>query len=460
MKKENIFRHSLCLVLCLILLISVLPLPSRAVDDTWINNAAKALRDTMVAREDEINFTYESDSWIFSPEAFGNTPEAEAILQQEISPLLDKIYRQAIAHTGVGNEGDYLRWHLKSCEESFSYGYIQDGDQAKDFVYSFKFALTYYTTKAQEDAVTAKVQQVLSQLNLAGKTDYEKVKAIYDYLCANVVYDNANLNNQSYDLKFTAYAALINGTSVCQGYSNLLYRMALEAGVDCRFIFGQSRGGNHSWNIVKLDGVYYNLDATWDAVTKDYSFFLKTDAHMTDHTKDPEYIEPAFLAVYPLASGDYTIPGNTGNTGNTGSTGNTGNTGNIGNTGNSGSQQPETNPTVPEEQEPPTEPATQPETQPATQPETEPATQPSTEAPTQPATQPATQPSVTQPAVQPSGPVAAPSTGETAPETAPTQPNTSSGDGTSTKTWLTAAVVVTVVAVAAVLAAVTAKRRK
>ena len=387
MKKKNIFRHSLCLVLCLILLISVIPLPSRAVDDTWINNAAKALRDTMVARGNEINFTYESDSWIFSPEAFGNTPEAQAALGNEINPLMERIYQLAIAHTGVGNEGDYLRWHLKSCEEGFTYGYIQEGNQTRDFVYTFRFTLTYYTTKSQEDAVSAKVQQVLSQLNLAGKTDYEKVKAIYDYLCANVVYDNANLNNQSYDLKFTAYAALINGTSVCQGYSNLLYRMALEAGVDCRFIFGQSRGGNHSWNIVKLGGVYYNLDATWDAVTKDYSFFLKTDGNMTDHTKDPEYIEPAFLTAYPPASSNYEIPGgagntgntgNSGNTGNEGSSGNTGNTGNEGSSGNTGDQQPETTPTIDQEQNPPTEPATQPSTQaPSQPPETTPSSQPS-----------------------------------------------------------------------------------
>ena len=448
MKKENIFRYSLCLLLCLVLLTSVMPLPSRAIDDTWIHNAAKALRDTMVAREDVIEFTYKSDSWIFSPEALGDTPEAEEALRKEIYPIMERIYQLAIAHTGVGNEGDYLRWHLKSCEEGFNYSYTQEGNQTR-VVYTFKFFLTYYTTKAQEDAVTDKVQQVLSQLNLAGKTDYEKVKAIYDYLCDNVVYDNANLNNQSYDLKFTAYAALINGTSVCQGYSNLLYRLALEAGVDCRFIFGQSQGGNHSWNIVKLDGVYYNLDATWDAVTKDYSFFLKTDGNMTDHTKDPEYIEPAFLAAYPLASSDYAIPGNTPPV-----------------TPPpvtpppvtpppQEDPQPTTIPTIPATQ-PETEPATQPETQPATQPETEPATQPSTEEPTQPATQ----PSVTQPAVQPSAPVAAPSTGEVAPETAPTQPNTSSGDGTSTETWLIAAVVVTVVAVAAVLAAVTAKRRK
>lgn len=477
MKKKSIFRYSLCLVLCLILLISVIPLPSRAVDDTWINNAAKELRKTMVDRVGEINFTYESESWMFSPEAFGNDPAAQAALGAEVNLIMERIYQLAIAHTGAGNEGDYLRWHLKSCEEGFTYGYIQEGNQAKDFVYTFRFTLTYYTTKNQEDAVSAKVQSVLSQLNLAGKTDYEKIKAIYDYLCDNVVYDNANLNNQSYDLKYSAYAALINGTSVCQGYSNLLYRMALEAGVDCRFIFGQSQGGNHSWNIVKLDGVYYNVDATWDAVTKDHRYFLKTDAHMDDHTKDPEYSQPAFMAAHPLASSDYAIPGgtgssgnsgnsggtgNSGNTGNEGSAGNTGNTGNegsagntgstgnegsSGNTGNSGDQQPDTTPTVPQEQNPPTEPAT------------EPATQPSTQAPSQPpATTPSGQPSVG--VVEPS------STGGTAPaESAnapkPTEkPHSPDDAGPNQQIWLLAAGGVACLSLAVGLAVLIGRKKK
>ena len=75
---------------------------------------------------------------------------------------------------------------------------------------------------------------VMDFLNLNTKTEYGKIKAIYDYICQHVTYDFANLNNDSYDLKYTSYAALVNGTAVCQGYSALFYRMALEAGLDAR----------------------------------------------------------------------------------------------------------------------------------------------------------------------------------------------------------------------------------
>lgn len=392
MKKERIFRYTLCLVLCLILLAATIPMPSRAVDDTWIANAAKELRQAMVAREGEVTFTYEAQSWIFSAAAL----EDEAVFEQEVDALLHEIYRQAVAHTGVPNEGDYLLRHISvwGCGAGYR------GEKGGAFQYTFQFAFQYYTTQAQENAVTAKVQEVRSQLNLAGKSEYEKIRAIYDYLCDNVVYDNANLNDPSYNLKYSAYAALINGTSVCQGYSNLFYRLALEEGIDCRIIFGTSQGVNHSWNIVKLGGVYYNLDATWDAVTKDHRYFLKTDAHMDDHTKDVEYTQAAFLAAYPMAASDYVIPGNT--------------TPVTPPPSPEQNQQPDTTPTTPTV--PPTEPETQP-SQPSSEPETEPPTEPNTEpASTEPSTVPAEE-----------------SVPETSPSTAETQHSTTESPDSSGK---------------------------
>ena len=54
-----------------------------------------------------------------------------------------------------------------------------------------------------------------------------------------------------------------------------MYRLLLTAGIDCRFIGGLSRNEAHSWNIVKLNGKYYNIDATWDAGKyPTYKYFL------------------------------------------------------------------------------------------------------------------------------------------------------------------------------------------
>ena len=84
-------------------------------------------------------------------------------------------------------------------------------------------------------------------------TDAQKYRVIYNWVRQNVKYANGEISNEPYDV-------FINRKAVCQGYANLFYRLALELGVDARIISGKTDGGEgHAWNIVKLDGVYYNL---------------------------------------------------------------------------------------------------------------------------------------------------------------------------------------------------------
>ena len=54
----------------------------------------------------------------------------------------------------------------------------------------------------------------------------KKVKTIYDYICHNVTYDYSDNN-----MKFTAYAAVTTGKSVCQGYATLFYRLVKMQGI-------------------------------------------------------------------------------------------------------------------------------------------------------------------------------------------------------------------------------------
>lgn len=184
--------------------------------------------------------------------------------------------------------------------------YISNG------VYSFSIPFTacYYDDAQQEAEMDVAVLQLLDTLNLDGKSDYEKIKGVYDYICSNVNYDDTNLNNDAYKLKFTAYAALVNKTAVCQGYAVLLYRLMLELGIDCRVItgIGKTNNGNgpHAWNIIQLDnGTYYNADSTWDAGRTNYGYFLKGSGFDTDHERGDTYLTDEFCADYPTAIADY-----------------------------------------------------------------------------------------------------------------------------------------------------------
>lgn len=103
-------------------------------------------------------------------------------------------------------------------------------------------------------------------------SNYEKEKYVHDELASAVTYDLTADMNQS------AYSALVNGKSVCAGYARAYQYLLQQLGIPCYYCTGYS-GGDHAWNIVKLDDGYYNVDVTWDdAAAIRYDYFNKTDA--------------------------------------------------------------------------------------------------------------------------------------------------------------------------------------
>lgn len=187
---------------------------------------------------------------------------------QPIKSLYTDASREITRFTGVPDEGDYNILMFNSKEWSYC---------KLDGRYEVTLKPVYRTTREQEITLSDEIDNVLDELDIAGKSDYEKVCAIYDYICENIKYDYDHLEDESYKLKYTAYAALINKTAVCGGYAQLFYRMAAEAGVDVRYCDGDTSRGFHAWNLVILDGKAYYLDSTWDAGKdpSNYRYFLK-----------------------------------------------------------------------------------------------------------------------------------------------------------------------------------------
>ncbi|MCI5649147.1 MAG: S-layer homology domain-containing protein [Fusicatenibacter sp.] len=227
--------------------------------------------------------------------------QTDALDSDRAKELAHEVFNHAIEHTGNPTEGDYLAWQYGGWKASISY-------TTKDGIYYVKitYTFTYYTTIEQENEMDTAVAELLDQLDVYDDTDYEKVKAIYDYICEHTVYDYDHLEDADYKLKFTAYAALINGTAVCQGYAVLFYRLALEMDVDSRLIPGTGNGESHAWNIAELEETYYDLDSTWDAGKSSYRYFLKCDENFGDHTRKEEYATEEFYEAYPMGSEDYT----------------------------------------------------------------------------------------------------------------------------------------------------------
>ena len=210
-----------------------------------------------------------------APAAFANDKEAADYLRECMVKRMESvtisvpntnpnsyydIYELAQQHTGAGNEGDYIFWQRNGTK----YGSSVSGGTVT-IIYKFE----YTSTAEQEDAVTKKLQQIYSDLNLVSLNNYQKIEALYNYVTTHVVYAD-----YPEDIDYTPYGALFNGRAVCQGVSILMYRMLLDNGIDARLIAGRGNSANHGWNIVQLDGLYYNIDATWD-IGGYRTFFLK-----------------------------------------------------------------------------------------------------------------------------------------------------------------------------------------
>lgn len=211
----------------------------------------------------------------------------------------DQIMEGIKEHTGNPVEGDYIRWNYVTGALSRI---------KSNGIYYYTLNMSYYTTAAQEMELSVKLEKVMKELELDGLTDYQKVYSIYDYICRNVKYDEEHSYDNTYSLQYTTYAALVNGESAVQGYVTLFYRMCLMAGIDARCIFNT----NYAWNIVCIDGKYYNVDAAWDARVwgagrADYSYFLKCNANFSEkqHIRGEKYDTVEFNKAYPMSETDY-----------------------------------------------------------------------------------------------------------------------------------------------------------
>lgn len=267
----------------------------------WIDEVVTTVRKAMTLRETTVEIE-------LPPIPFINNDYVNKIYNY----YLPYIIREAVRHTGEPDEGDYILRHMDI---------LQYSARHKNNTFILQFNFIRHSDAAQEQTVAAEAEKLLQSLDLEGKTDYQKVKTIYDWMCSNITYYDENLENDENALKYTAYAALVDRTAVGQGFASLLYRLLLTEGIDCRIIPGIGKDSKHAWNIVKLDGKYYNVDSAWDSVNRqtnrDYMYFLLDEENFTDHIRskgdevgsiDEDYTSAEFNATYPMSETNYDVP--------------------------------------------------------------------------------------------------------------------------------------------------------
>ena len=212
------------------------------------------------------------------------------------------VWAEALKHTGVPDEGDYLKtcinYNAYYTDDVYNgdvdYGYdieynTSTGDDGKQYkTYTYK-NVVYRTTAAQERAVDEAIEALRSEI----RTDNVDNTLIDIFnIVQDIPYDGYHLKNDpEYVLEQTAYGALVLGTSVCEGFAHLFYRLALEYGIDARMVYGVYNTTGHAWNRVRTSPSteYYNLDATNDVFmvgyTEEYTVWEKAN----DNDFEPNY---------------------------------------------------------------------------------------------------------------------------------------------------------------------------
>ena len=105
---------------------------------------------------------------------------------------------------------------------------------------------------------TKKLDEVIKSLNLDGKSDYDKFKAVTNWIVSNVRYDEDNETKYQHDLT----GVVLDGLAVCDGYAGTFYYMANAVGLNALFEDGITNSNRirHAWNLVQIDGTYYYVD--------------------------------------------------------------------------------------------------------------------------------------------------------------------------------------------------------
>ncbi len=180
--------------------------------------------------------------------------------------------------------GEYQRYYIEDINITVEKGYFPDGHNVRVHMqFNYKFS------KEEVDVFYQEMRDIAQKLKK--DSDFESVKAAYDYIINRVDYDY-DYNN------YLDYEGFRDGVMVCSGYSMALFHLLVDMNIPVRIVNGycteeEKSVTAHAWNVVKIDGKWYNIDATWDdpGEEKDiqYQYFLKSDADFGNHYRNNAY---------------------------------------------------------------------------------------------------------------------------------------------------------------------------
>lgn len=142
--------------------------------------------------------------------------------------------------------GFHFRYYPDSANVELSPEYLFDKNKIKD----------------HQKAMKARVEKLVRPaVNMA---ELEKEQYVHDFICQNVRYDKLK---KSYSHEILG--PLGQGVGVCEGIAKTVKILCDQLGIWCIVVISEANPEKnikyrHAWNIVKIGGTYYHLDATFD----------------------------------------------------------------------------------------------------------------------------------------------------------------------------------------------------
>lgn len=147
--------------------------------------------------------------------------------------------------------------------------------------------------------------EAIDKAKAQGQTDWQIEQMIHDMiiLAIDYAYVSGTQTPEDADYAHSIVGVFDETGAVCEGYAKAFQLLMNYAGVESIYAVGYGNGGGHAWNLVCLEGEWYNVDITWDDMGSSiyhdgvrYLYFNRNTAAFGNHV----YMPSVFPEMYQV----------------------------------------------------------------------------------------------------------------------------------------------------------------
>ena len=148
----------------------------------------------------------------------------------------------------------YINW--------YKIEYVQD-------LLSHRITIYFDYIMGKKSAIVRWKKAVEFAPTLRGRTDYESIKNVHDYIASCTKYDKEVVDRDGFRMNdHNMIGPLFEGVAVCEGIARtaqfLLRELRVECTYQCGYVNDENTSGYHAWNLVNVNGSVKKMDVTWD----------------------------------------------------------------------------------------------------------------------------------------------------------------------------------------------------